>query len=641
MLSIIRNLTLSLCAVSAVLSTAHAVVAQDPLLTRTSSAPPNLVLMFDDSASMPAQFVYQFGGSQGVFGRVGPGSAGLSASCPGTPSIASTCTYSAPASTRYYELSPDVNRLYYDPRILYKVRITSAGTFSTAGAVTTDAFNVYFYKDTSGTNLAWPGTGPDPTLLASYFGPYTPPGTMLVSGATTGLSYPQSVATGTGPFPRFLGRTDCNSGATTGGSCSLTEERQNYANWKKYHSNRLDLAKTGLGYAFETLGPTLRVGWGVINTLDGGSLDSGVGLFTASRKDAFYNWLYARKGDIGGTPNRLALKTVGNYFSRQDNRGPWALSPDTSSIGSSTLATSSSDSLAVRGAHASCRRSFSMLVTDGYYNDASPAVGQVDGTSSPNITGTSIQGAALSFTYNGTDLPFADAFSDTLADVAMKYWITDLRPDLPNRVNKIPDTVVDSVVTAKGNESFWQNMSFYGVSLGVYGTLPQTSTTLAGLTAWPSPSGNNETAMDDMWHATVNARGQLLSAKNADELSAAVQKMLASIARATSTQSGSWTGNVVARNVDPDTGKELTTAWQVVGVGTTSAGGTATVAYSGIPAHASRNIVTWSGSAGIPFANTAAVTGSMTAPVTAELIDYLRGDQANEGSAGQELYRTR
>ena len=45
-----------------------------------------------------------------------------------------------------------------------------------------------------------------------------------------------------------------------------------------------------------------------------------------------------------------------------------------------------------------------------------------------------------------------------MADVAMYYWIHDLRPELT-------DTVKDATAP-------WQHVVFYGLSIGAEGTLP-------------------------------------------------------------------------------------------------------------------------------------------------------------------------
>ncbi len=70
--------------------------------------------------------------------------------------------------------------------------------------------------------------------------------------------------------------------------------------------------------------------------------------------------------------------------------------------------------------------------------------------------------------------PYSDGYSNTLADIAMYYWGRDLRTDLANRVPPISAQGID-------NPSFWQNVSFYAVTLGIDGTLPQTAAMLGSL----------------------------------------------------------------------------------------------------------------------------------------------------------------
>lgn len=606
----------------------------------------------------------------------------------------SSATTSAGA---FWAVSPDINRIYYDPRIRYKVRVTSvAGVLTTTPPPTPDKFNVFLYKNSAGAPAVWGGTAaePDPKLIGSYFAPYTPATSVLATGADTGLTYPRCIgptcptteANRSGPFPKFTARTDC-----AGSGCTLLEEQQNYANWEKYHSNRLDLAKTGLGYAFENMTGTLRLGWGSISELgngapnaDLGASGSGVGLLTQTRKNAFYTWLYSQDA-TSSTPLRKALITVGEYYKRADNKGPWAKDADLdpTSKGTSTLATTTTDTTTLRAAHATCRRSYAMMTTDGYYNDSSLSIGNVDATSITNITGETPAGSALTFSYGGTTKPYADATSNTLADVAMKYWITDLRTDLKNNVQQ-----------STTNPSFWQNMGFYGVGLGIFGTIPQTQATLDAITAgtklWPAPpsSGNNATTIDDMWHATINARGRFLSAQNSDALSDGVEGMLSEINKIESSQSGvaasslslttttrkytpnyttgSWIGNVIATELEPLSGADLCTRWRINGTWQSDSSvspsrnrwqiankwdGTPDLppcagtpsSYNNVTS-TGRNIFTWNGSAIGNFdSSNSYLTSSTTGvasindsgsasglPSSANLVNYLRGDQSNE-----------
>lgn len=751
------KLLIGTVAASLIMVSQAVTLSQSPLLTQAGAVLPNLMLIFDDSGSMAAQVLYQYGGTAGGYGQTGPGGTVSKATCPSSPSLNTTCTYNAFVPTApvtypnfsnttkynngervtstvnslvyectrskgctansgnepsvdgkgwwdlytqsglsipYWEVSPDINRMYYDPRVRYRLRLTSDG-ITTAPAPTVDPnldFNVYLYQ-IAGVASVWGGTSgePNPTLASSYFTNYTPAAALLDPSPSTtqGKAYPTCVgklsvcgAGGSGPFPKFIARSDCNGGAA-GGSCSLAEEQLNYAIWKKFHSSRLDLAKTGLGYAFQDITGTIRLGWSVFSDLGTdtsavtslGPSGSGVGLFDQTRKDTFYTWLYSRTA-TSDTPTRESLVAVGKYFSRADNSGPWADTPDPTSITLSTLSTTGTDTTTKRATHASCRRSYALVTTDGYYNDDPPPISPSDAdyTSITTITGSTPQGAPLTFSYDGRTKPYAQQSANTtLADVAMKYWITDLRTDLTN-----------NVPTSTSNPSFWQNMGFYGVGLGIYGTLPQTATTLAnltsGTTSWPTPpsTGNNALTIDDMWHATINGRGRMLSAANADALSDGVEGMLAEINRIESSQSGvaastlslttttrkytpnyttgTWVGNVIASSLEPKSGAELCTKWRVTGSWQTDPAdstkkhwyvggkwdGTPDLApctgspstYSGIPSYSTRNIYAWNGStygtfdASNSFAMTPASGGITLASTT--LINYLRGDQSNE-----------
>jgi type IV pilus assembly protein PilY1 len=340
-----------------------------------------------------------------------------------------------------------------------------------------------------------------------------------------------------------------------------------------------------------------------------------------------------------------------------------------------------------------------MMLTDGYYNGVNPGTGSVssggtndaDAKSITTITGTTPAGAALSFSYNGSTKPYAkSSTTGEIADIAMHYWVTDLRPDLLNNVPKSVSTVSPYL----NNDSFWQNMGFYAITLGIDGTLPQTNATLdaivAGSKTWPNPpsGGNDNKTVDDLWHATVNARGRLLNAKNADELSDGVEGMLAEINKVASSQSGvatsapdikvisegysykytpsyttgSWIGNVASYKLDPTSSAATCINWQVEGsivtLGDTNVGALqplprcayvtsgvtsgVNTTYNGIAASGSRAIVAWNTSGYGNFdSNNSFVTGKIPGGTTTALIDYLRGDRTNEAPNGTAKYRPR
>lgn len=795
----------------------HAQMAQDPLLSRTASVEPNIVFMFDDSGSMPATAIYQYGGTAGGMGMSGPNNDAVFC----WYGICNTWTN---LPTTYHGRSPDVNLIYYDPRVTYSRRINADGTFKAAGATgSITSFDVYFYKPTvtntysassvtltskgtgypvsgvtasfaappsggvqatatvttasslrvsgvtvnnrgsgydrntvvtfsappaggvqatgtivrtssqsgrgiqsititnagsgytsaptitlsntgggsgatftvttsatqvisaititnagsgytstpaltlnnTGTgsgaawtvnttatnvpsiNKTWDGEG-TPTTSASYFTPgYTPDaGSPLATGATV-IAYPNTASSSTTNYPKFRNRTDCTSTANV---CTWAEELQNYANWKTYHSTRLELAKTGIGLAFQPLNPTFRLGWGTINTLkDSSRLEKGVRLYNATVQSEFLTWLYAQTA-TGSTPNRTALDKVGQYFQRSDNDGPWANSP----TGSNAVTSAGTEDTT----HASCRRSYAMLMTDGYYNE-SFSLSDADTSNGPTIT------EPISYQYTPIG-PYSDTSSgtkieNTFGDVAMKYWVTDLRPNLKNGIKSIT-----------GDEAYWQHLNFYAIGLGVKGTLdstnPQVLQNLTGSAStnpprtldWPTPASDSPKSIDDMWHATINGRGKLLNAKTSSELNESINQMMSDISGKEGTQSGvavstasltkdtkkytpsytpvTWNGNVTAFSLDATSAFQTGTAWQVETLVSTDPVTGAKTYSSIIPTAASRNIYVGNGATSgtraveFKFASMGTLASSITG-ASQSLVDYLRGDPTNEDSS--------
>ncbi|WP_374668663.1 PilC/PilY family type IV pilus protein [Ramlibacter sp.] len=507
-------------------------------------------------------------------------------------------------------------------------------------------------------NQKWDGTG-TPTTTASYFTPgWTPLSSDLATGASV-IAYPNTANSTTTQYPKFRNRTDCVANAAY---CTWAEERQNYANWKEYHSTRYKLAKTGIGLAFQPLDPTFRLGWGRISALGGSAstLDKGVRRYDSTVQKEFLDWLYGITG-TSSTPNLATVNRMGQYYQRQDNNGPWADSP----TGNGSI----TDSGSANNNHASCRRSYGMLMTDGYYTD-SITLSDVDSANGPLITSPS------SYQYTPVG-PYSDGNgitrSNTFADIAMKYWVNDLRPDLPN-----------NVAPTASDEAFWQHMNFFAIGLGVTGTLnnadPAVLQSLTGNGAartlnWPNaPAASSRSAIDDMWHATINGRGSLLNASRADELNEAITKMMSDISGREGTQSGvavsatsltrgtkkytpsytpvTWNGNVTAYTLDESTGAQNGIAWQIETLTYTDPTTGARTYSSIMPDHAQRRIAVGNGATSgaravnFTFADMGSLTSQMNGTVNANLINYLRGDASKEDTSSTSsdptaIYRPR
>ncbi|MEZ5665165.1 MAG: PilC/PilY family type IV pilus protein, partial [Burkholderiaceae bacterium] len=141
------------------------------------------------------------------------------------------------------------------------------------------------------------------------------------------------------------------------------------------------------------------------------------------------------------------------------------------------------------------------------------------------------------------------------------------------------------------NPAFWQHMVTYGIGLGVNGSV-NPSTAFNAITAspsptitWPDPSSSNPAKIDDLLHAAVNSRGGFFSAADPDTFATELTNVLRSIvARVTAAgtaaaassallqsdsklynatfRSSDWSGTLVARDLDPDTGEpETGLAW--------------------------------------------------------------------------------
>jgi type IV pilus assembly protein PilY1 len=628
----------------------HAQPSQNPLLSRDGGGvSPNLMIIMDDSGSMswshmPESTVYTGSyttanpvGSNGV--RLDPGESS-SAIVNFDGSLAGT-----PGTSNYRQKlmrSADANTIYYNPAVRYQPWALAAGgrmANSTVTAAPRDPMNQAAGGTIDLTNIrviatsqTWCYSGAD-TNCQSRSNINYDPGLYYVLGKDASGSYKDpavasnyteysinSAASTT--YSKASTRTDC-----AGATCTQTEERQNFANWFTYYRTRNLLARGSIGEAFSEVAlSNFRLGYGRINSsstsIDGVStetIQAGVRDFDSTRKSAFFSWLYALPAS-GGTPLRRAMNDVGQYYSRTDSKGPWTDNPGQTGN--------------VVADNKTCRRSYQIMVTDGYWNDSTSGrnrdldpIGNIDNNTGPAISG--------GYKYLAVR-PYKDGNSDTLADFAMKYWYSDLQPATNNKV-----------VASTTNPAYWQNMVNFMVGLGVRGSL-NPSSDLNALTDGTKSWGSDQ--IDDLWHAALNSRGEFFSAKDPTELAAAIRSSLgqttqrelreAGVAAAATTlqtsnrkyvpmyRTGDWTGDVQSIALDAN-GQPGAVIWN---------------AEAKLPLWSQRKIFTWDTGLSTPSAvsfswstissaNQSAL-GSVGTTYTNGLVDFLRGNRAQEG-AGQ------
>lgn len=665
-------------------------IADTPMFITVNIAP-NILVTLDDSGSMGRAYVPDLCGN------------------PDDPNCYTghgTPLYTGGLDNRYVK-SAYFNPLYYDPNTTYPAGKNASGNELAPCSDTSSTLNcfrsVYLngYDPTRGTvNME---TGYRPTAG------YSPPATTAnaESGASNCGSFPCDyyrfmrhyagdfttqtsnvgayyyvfVSTNTNCTPTDSRDNDCYTlkMVTSSSGPGSADERLNFAKWYAFYRTRNLMTITAATRAFADIDDETRVSWQALNTSctnngiscacgaynttckgwDGVNRDNRIRKLQNNRSD-FYAWLSRLPTPPPlGTPLRTAFKRAGEYLKTSGVSSPYAENPQVSV-----------------GTEYGCRKSFHIVMTDGRWNDANPTL------SPSNTDNTAITPLPDSTTNYSPSAPFKDSNSYSMADLAFYYWSRDLRTGGSALTNNVAPYIIDRSGTnteqfwnARNDPATWQHMVNYFVGLGVRNYLPTSGLTwggdtysgsysstpglLAGTVSWPSTSANSDGNIADLWHAAINSRGQFFSAENPTAITDAFERIVNAVlaanpssaalsANSTSIQTGTliyqakfdskdWTGSLLALPVQGD-GSIGTEQWD---------------AASQIPAHASRNITTWNGSSGQPFANcsTNLSASQKTALDTdasgfvdnycTDRLNWLRGDSSKEQRYTGGVFRNR
>lgn len=407
-------------------------------------------------------------------------------------------------------------------------------------------------------------------------------------------------------------RTDC----TIAANCNYDEEKQNFANWYSFYRKRHIALRGGMGQAFVGFN-AIRTGIFTINSLTDVTMWD-----MSSASDSFYSKLYSIDGNGGGTPNRKAMDYAGQQFMRTNTGAPII---------------------------ESCQKNFTLFFTDGFAslsssNQPSPLPGHQD---------------------QGKGAPYTDDYPDTIADITMKYYETNLRTGLT--AGNVPAALGCSVTPIDPQLDCQTNlhMNTYTVGLGATGTIFNVThfnvaDAYATPPTWPNVGAARDASqVDDLYHAAVNGRGEMLNAASASDLQEKLKSALlgiqASIGSAsavtfnTSTletnsalyfaffNSANWSGDLVSFPLDSSGNVDLTEAWSA-----------ATILDSGSPVSKStRKIITYNGSSGVPFRwdptkLSTAQQNDLSVSINGtsngqNLLDYIRGDRSNEAPGNYRI----
>jgi type IV pilus assembly protein PilY1 len=420
-----------------------------------------------------------------------------------------------------------------------------------------------------------------------------------------------------------------------------TDELENFANWYTYYRTRMQMMKSATGRAFVGISEGYRVGFITINPGSPVTTTKYLPIadFDATQKSNWFTKLYAQDPN-SSTPLREALSRAGRHFagiqsginngmtgdpmqySCQQNftilttDGYWNGNAG-QQLDNSAIANHDGDITVTPrplfDGSTSVTNSV-RVVEDYFYSDCSNGRKRVRRLTTTTTTPISPPGSPVVTTTGPTSItscaknPFPTLPPDTdttstvdstsggssgsLADVAAYYYNTDLRGDGSLGTLGL-DVGTDNNVPSAGTQpeddsARHQHMTTFTMGLGLAGTLNYQSDykstgsgDFAGLRSgsinWPVPTNDDPTALDDLWHAAVNGKGQFFSAANPDavviSLSAALAGVNARVASAAAAATSNlepvagdnfaytasyktqeWVGELEAREIDLVTG---------------------------------------------------------------------------------------
>lgn len=460
-------------------------LAQSPLFL-TNAVPPNIFFALDDSGSMNWEVTLNDGTSA-------PGSP-VTAFLVQPPTANPFGAFADVLFRRY--LCNGYNVIAYNPNFLYtpwRGEDEDGNTYSNR-TLTNALDNPYDNDNTDNiTNhiyFAWNDMDGD----GQYDGPASNP-----IGNNNGFTAPADPATDEcGDVSSDANGVAVNTLPAVGTTLAPNSQR-NYANWYTYYRQRDYVMKRAVSeliwnssnrMGLATLWNRNNVGTEIEDMTD-----------NSKKEDLLDELGQVQPGN--GTPLRRLLRNVGRYFDQAGSNN------DHNALGFNDPSPIYS---AANGG--TCQQNFAVLFSDGFWNGGNPNGGNTDTDGAGPWDGAS----------------YADGFSNTLADVAMRYYETDLSTTLGNNVPTILNV----------DENDAQHLVTYTVAFGVNGTItPATPGTdangnpadPAAAFAWTNPlPTQNGTRVDDMRHAAWNARGEFLNARDPQTLIDALSAALDSIA---------------------------------------------------------------------------------------------------------------
>lgn len=256
----------------------------------------------------------------------------------------------------------------------------------------------------------------------------------------------------------------------------------NFANWFVYYRTRQFTAQRAASeLVYQS---NYRMGLGTLHN------NNGVGTPVAdmevtANKNSLLSSISQIRGS-GSTPTRGMYQNIGRYFDKADT--------GSLTSGNANLGITNSSPILPANQGGSCQQNFAIVLSDGFWRNETISVGNED------------DDGPTTSTWDGGS--HADPWSNTLGDVAMRYYEKDLATGLPDEVKVIPGV----------DENTAQHLVGFTVAFGIDGTLTANPPNRTDPFTWPQPFENQPSSIDDLRHAAWNSRGEFLSAKKPQDL---------------------------------------------------------------------------------------------------------------------------
>lgn len=588
-------------------------------------------------------------------------------------------------------VDPNLNRLYYNPNITYAPPLRADGS-SFPDSNPLSAWVDGYPNDMNATvnlttnyiamgNFSYSRTGNDVTINFKDTRRYNARSGSWTNQYPTGWGCNNGCTGGTRAY-YYLGNTRYDVTNTT--------DLQNFANWYSYYNSRAKLSKAAISRSFASFSPSFKIAWQELNR---NSAFNNLAKFETGHRANFFTWLFGAPTS-GGTPLRASFKRAGELFEQDSSY----TSPDYPGL-------------------LSCQQNFHIAISDGGWNGGLSGTFQQDDTSqgisgdtgTPENSNTPLY-ASMGYTGTGAQKIYNYAQDNYLADVAFDSWIRDLRPNIPNYVPRYKKDYTDHdgaaltftgladewespefVWNPKNDPAYWQHLVTYNVGMGLNASRVEnhangntTTCNTVGVadskdSVYQSLRANSPTScvwpnnvIDDVWHSSINSRGDFFSANDPTELINALNEVVTNIIERTargststvtsgvvtddtlayspSFDSSSWSGTLVARTVN-DNGTFNDVEWDancvLTGGHCDSIGGT-------VPQQSTRYLYAYDKSTDsvVPFDTSLPATlksqiqlsaldyaGSIfgtviTAGDVNNIIEYVAGDRSNETANG-------